>query len=416
MSHNEPLADLADRNRSGKADWTLRRVHGLTLDTPGRGSVTEEPLGSMTPAENVILLRLSGQARRQIRPDDVLPRHYFLRQLEREKRRADRSQAPLSMVLFRLDGTRDDSPGDVNRLLGVLCRSKRETDVVGYLSDDRIAVLLPDTDAQGTLVLTRKVIEHTGELGLSTVSATYPDRVFEDLKAENHAVHNANPFFVEGLAGAEAGSYRLKRSLDIVGAIAALLLLSPLMLVIAAAVAASSPGPVIFRQVRLGKRGVPFTFYKFRSMYCHADDQVHREYVAKLINGNLEEINQGEATKPLYKMQDDPRITRVGRLLRKTSVDELPQLFNVLKGDMSLVGPRPPLPYEAEKYQSWHLRRVLEIKPGITGLWQVNGRSKTSFDEMVRLDLRYVRTCSLALDLGILLKTVKVVLQGDGAN
>jgi len=416
MSHNEPSVDLADRNQSGVADWTLLRAHGLTRDTPGRGSVIEGPLRSTTPAENVLALRLSGQARRQLRPDDVLPRHYFLRQLEREKRRADRSKASLSMVLFRVDSARDDSPGDVNRLLGELCRSKRETDVVGYLSDDQIAVLLPDTDAQGTLVLTRKVIEHTGELGLSTVSATYPDRVFEDLKAEDHAVHNANPFFVEGLAGAETGSYPLKRSLDIVGAIAGLLLLSPLMLVIAVAVAATSPGPVIFKQVRLGKRGVPFTFYKFRSMYCKSDDQVHREYVAKLINGNLEEINRGEATKPLYKMQDDPRITRVGRLLRKTSVDELPQLCNVLKGDMSLVGPRPPLPYEAEKYQSWHLRRVLEIKPGITGLWQVNGRSKTSFDEMVRLDLRYVRKCSLPLDLGILLKTVKVVLQGDGAN
>jgi exopolysaccharide biosynthesis polyprenyl glycosylphosphotransferase len=370
----------------------------------------------MTPAENVLALRLSGQARRQMRPDDVLPRHYFLKQLEREKRRADRSRASLSMVLFLFDGAGDNAPGDVDRLLDELCRSKRETDVVGYLSDDQIAVLLPDTDARGALVLRRKVIEHTGELGLSTVSATYPDRVFEDLKAENHAVHNPNPFFFEGLAGAEAGSYPLKRGFDIVGAIAGLLLLSPLMLVIAVAVAATSRGPVVFKQVRLGKRGVPFTFYKFRSMYCQADDQVHREYVAKLINGNLEEINQGEATEPLYKMQDDPRITRVGRLLRKTSVDELPQLFNVLKGDMSLVGPRPPLPYEAEKYQLWHLRRVLEIKPGITGLWQVNGRSKTSFDEMVRLDLRYVRRCSLPFDLRILLKTVKVVLQGDGAN
>jgi exopolysaccharide biosynthesis polyprenyl glycosylphosphotransferase len=320
------------------------------------------------------------------------------------------------MVLFRFDSTRDDPPGDVDRLLGVLCSSKRETDVVGYLSDDQIAVLLPDTDAQGTIVLTRKVIAHTGELGFSTVSATYPDRMFEDLTAEHQATQNANPFFLEGLAYPNAGSYPLKRSLDIVGAIAALLLLSPLMLVIAVVVAATSTGPVIFKQVRLGKRGVPFTFYKFRSMQCKADDQVHREYVGKLITGDLEGINQGEATKPLYKLKDDPRITRVGRLLRKTSMDELPQLFNVLKGDMSLVGPRPPLSYEAEKYQSWHLRRVLEIKPGITGLWQVNGRSKTSFDEMVRLDLRYIRTCSLPLDLKILFKTVKAVLQGDGAN
>jgi exopolysaccharide biosynthesis polyprenyl glycosylphosphotransferase len=269
---------------------------------------------------------------------------------------------------------------------------------------------------KGAIAMTQKAIAHSRGLEFSTVSATYPDRLFDDLKAEKRATQNANPLFPEGLAAANAGSYPLKRTLDIVGAIAALLLLSPLMLAIAIVVAATSRGPVIFKQVRLGKRGAPFTFYKFRSMRCDADDRVHREYVAKLITGDLEGIDQGEATKPLYKMQDDPRITRVGRLLRKTSLDELPQLFNVLKGDMSLVGPRPPLPYEAEKYQSWHLRRVLEAKPGITGLWQVNGRSRTSFDAMVRLDLRYVRTCSLGLDLKILLNTVGAVLEGEGAT
>jgi lipopolysaccharide/colanic/teichoic acid biosynthesis glycosyltransferase len=151
-------------------------------------------------------------------------------------------------------------------------------------------------------------------------------------------------------------------------------------------------------------------------MKCEAKDQIHREYVAKLIKGDLESINHGNVTKPLYKMKDDPRITMVGRFLRKWSLDELPQLFNVLKGDMSLVGPRPPLVYEVEKYQSWHLRRILEVKPGITGLWQVNGRSRTSFDEMVRMDLRYMRNCSLPLDCKILLKTFKAVFQGDGAN
>jgi exopolysaccharide biosynthesis polyprenyl glycosylphosphotransferase len=250
------------------------------------------------------------------------------------------------------------------------------------------------------------------------VVATYPDRLFDDLTGENRTAHDPNPFFLERYPGASdrAGSYTLKRSLDVAGAIVALLLLSPLMLAIALAVVVTSRGPVIFKQARLGKRGVPFTFYKFRSMYCNADDQVHRDYVAKLIAGDEEAVNQGSDAKPHYKMKDDPRITRVGRLIRKTSMDELPQLFNVLRGDMSLVGPRPPLPYEAEKYQSWHLRRVLEVKPGITGLWQVNGRSKTSFDEMVRMDLRYTRHCSLTLDLKILLKTVKVVLRGDGAN
>src|SRR6202165_2451708 len=188
------------------------------------------------------------------------------------------------------------------------------------------------------------------------------------------------------------------------------------MLIIAAAIRITSSGPVIFKQARLGKRGVPFVFYKFRSMSVNADDRIHRAYVASLISGDHEGINQGNTAKPLYKLKSDPRVTRVGRVIRKTSMDELPQLFNVLKGDMSLVGPRPPIPYEAEKYEAWHLRRILEIRPGITGLWQVEGRSKTSFDDMVRLDLRYIRDCSLMLDLKILIKTVKVVLRCDGAT
>ena len=143
---------------------------------------------------------------------------------------------------------------------------------------------------------------------------------------------------------------------------------------------------------------------------------MHREYVTKLIAGRHHEINEGDLGKPTYKLRSDSRITPVGRYLRKTSIDELPQLFNVLKGEMSLVGPRPPMSYETENYQSWHMRRLQEVRPGITGLWQVEGRSKTSFDEMVRLDLRYVRNWSLWLDVKILFKTIIVVLRCDGAE
>jgi lipopolysaccharide/colanic/teichoic acid biosynthesis glycosyltransferase len=150
-------------------------------------------------------------------------------------------------------------------------------------------------------------------------------------------------------------------------------------------------------------------------MQSNVDDQIHREYVTNLIKGDLEKINQGDEGTPLYKMKSDPRVTPAGRIIRKTSIDELPQFLNVLKGEMSLVGPRPPIPYEVEKYEPWHLRRILEVKPGITGLWQVDGRSKTSFDDMVRLDLRYVQNWSLWLDIKILLKTVKVFLSSKGA-
>jgi lipopolysaccharide/colanic/teichoic acid biosynthesis glycosyltransferase len=188
------------------------------------------------------------------------------------------------------------------------------------------------------------------------------------------------------------------------------------MLLTAAAIAVASPGPVIFRQVRLGKGGAPFDFLKFRSMYTNADDGIHREYVARLIEGDNDLVNQGDEKKPYFKIKGDPRITPIGSLIRSTSIDELPQLFNVLKGDMSLVGPRPPLPYEAEKYRSWHLRRVMEIRPGITGLWQVEGRSRTTFDEMVRLDLKYIRNWTPLLDMKILAKTLLVVLRREGAN
>jgi lipopolysaccharide/colanic/teichoic acid biosynthesis glycosyltransferase len=394
----------------------LRPQGDLTRDPPRRTGVPEEARRPITAVDRTLALDSPRQARARPPVDDVLPSHHFLNQLEREKRRTDRSRVSLSMVLFRFDHRLGDPLEAVDTLLRVLCAIKRETDIVGYVSDNLIALLLPDTDEHGTLVLTRKVVARSADLDFSTVAATYPDRVFEDLKAEHESGHEPSPFFVGSLARANEGSYPLKRTLDVIGATVALILLFPLMLVIALAVAVTSPGPVILKQVRLGKRGVPFNLYKFRSMHCNADDRIHRDYVGKLITGDLDSINQGGKAKPLYKMKDDPRVTRVGRLIRKTSMDELPQLFNVLRGEMSLVGPRPPLPYEAEKYQSWHLRRVLEVKPGITGVWQVSGRSKTSFDDMVRMDLRYTRTCSLALDLKILIKTVKVVLEGDGAN
>jgi exopolysaccharide biosynthesis polyprenyl glycosylphosphotransferase len=246
-------------------------------------------------------------------------------------------------------------------------------------------------------------------------SVTYPEELFDYVLREPQDPVNSFPFFLGDPEPGRLGDL-CKRSLDIVGSACGMVVFSALMLITTAAIKMTSPGPVIFKQMRLGKRGVPFVFYKFRSMSVNANDRIHREYVASLISGGHEGINQGDSTSPLYKLKADPRVTRVGRFIRKTSIDELPQLFNVLKGDMSLVGPRPPIPYEAEKYQPWHLRRILEMKPGITGIWQVEGRSKTSFDDMVRMDLRYIRNCSLMFDLKILIRTVKVVLKREGAT
>jgi lipopolysaccharide/colanic/teichoic acid biosynthesis glycosyltransferase len=202
--------------------------------------------------------------------------------------------------------------------------------------------------------------------------------------------------------------------MDVVGSALALIICSPLFLMIAAAIKLTSKGPVIFRQERMGQFGKSFTCLKFRTMYVDNDLTIHKEFMTRVIHGNYKG-NGGDQEHTVYKMIDDPRITKVGRFLRRTSLDELPQFINVLEGEMSLVGPRPPLAYEFQQYDLWHRRRVVEVKPGITGLWQVNGRSRVRFDEMVRLDLRYVRTCSFWLDIQILLQTPKAVFHVNDA-
>jgi lipopolysaccharide/colanic/teichoic acid biosynthesis glycosyltransferase len=222
-----------------------------------------------------------------------------------------------------------------------------------------------------------------------------------------------------------------KRIIDVVVAGLLLLVLAPFLLVIAVLIKLDSPGPVIFSQKRYGARvrlslnrgavveHCTFTFYKFRTMYANASSERHRDFIAAYIRNDasamaaLQNGPVSEASK--YKMNGDPRVTRIGRLLRRTSLDELPQFWNVLIGDMTLVGPRPPLPYEVEMYEPRHRRR-LDAKPGITGLWQVKGRSSTTFDEMVRLDVEYITNQSLWTDIKILLATPAAVVAGKGAK
>jgi len=215
---------------------------------------------------------------------------------------------------------------------------------------------------------------------------------------------------------AQKRSRALKRVIDLFGSLAALILLAPVLLVVAVAVKLSSPGPVLFRQTRIGQYGVPFTCLKFRSMHAVNDPQIHKEYVTRFISGDVESRPSDGKGTVVYKLTRDPRLTAIGPFLRKASLDELPQFLNVLWGQMSLVGPRPPIPYELEAYDIWHRRRLLEVKPGITGLWQVNGRSRLRFDDMVRLDLRYAATWSVRLDIKILLRTPYAVFSGEGAH
>jgi lipopolysaccharide/colanic/teichoic acid biosynthesis glycosyltransferase len=348
---------------------------------------------------------------------DVLLKPSFLEQLSREKYRADRAKTPLSIVVCDARVIGDEVSRNLDVIENLLA-IKRKTDILGQLADGMFAVLLPDTGEGGAARFADKVRRELGSpRSMEVLVKTYPSELFDTLLAGAESSLSRFPFpgnRLQSLRGKQ--EYRLKRVLDIVGATALLALAAPIMAVTALSIALTSKGPVLFRQRRLGEGGVPFVFYKFRSMRSDVDDRIHRDYVSRLIDGDLESVNQGAAARPLYKMVADPRLTSIGRIIRRTSIDELPQLLNVLKGEMSLVGPRPPIPYEVERYQPWHLQRILEIRPGITGLWQVQGRSRTCFDDMVRLDLQYIRRCSLALDIKILLKTVYVVLKCDGAN
>lgn len=230
--------------------------------------------------------------------------------------------------------------------------------------------------------------------------------------AEIHLLSSASPWYLV-----------TKRLLDIVISAIGLIILWPLLLAIAIAIKIDSPGPAIFSQNRVRGSQAPdepgpeecvFRFFKFRSMYVNADSGIHRRYVREYINGNSHKINNGDSSKPVYKIKRDPRITRVGRFLRRTSLDELPQLYNILTGDMSLVGPRPSLPYEVAMYDDLQKQRLLP-QAGLTGLWQVSGRTTLTFDEMVQLDIQYARRRSLWLDLSILLRTLPAIVSAVGA-
>jgi exopolysaccharide biosynthesis polyprenyl glycosylphosphotransferase len=218
-----------------------------------------------------------------------------------------------------------------------------------------------------------------------------------------------------GYPGLQGKRRFVKRIFDILVVSVGLIIISPLLLCIAILIKLDSPGSLIYRQKRIGENGRPFSMYKFRSMRVDADPAIHQAHVTKLIQQNLRPEQLGENNGNSLKMKNDPRVTKIGRFIRKFSLDELPQLFNVLRGEMSLVGPRPPLPYELEHYQDWHKRR-LEALPGITGLWQVKGRNQVSFDEMVRLDLEYIEHQSFWLDLLILLQTPRAVFSAKGAG
>jgi lipopolysaccharide/colanic/teichoic acid biosynthesis glycosyltransferase len=322
------------------------------------------------------------------------------------------------------DGPGADSSSIWQAAIAVLAAAKHETDVLGWFEWGAvIGVIVPEIRASdmanaceelGTRIRRElaKRLDAEAVARFSTRLHVYP----EPRGAREEGLWPVDPLFYPDLRSHQEGGTiygPIKRGLDILGSLTLLVVLSPLLLLIAALVKLTSRGPVFFRQVRIGEMMKPFTMLKFRTMYVDADPRLHHEFVSGFITASGQVHEPGK--NGFFKLTSDPRVTSVGRILRKTSLDELPQLWNVLRRDMSLVGPRPPLAYELAQYKLWHRRRVLEAKPGITGLWQVAGRSRTTFDDMVRLDLRYARTRSLWTDIKILLATPAAVISGKGA-
>lgn len=354
----------------------------------------------------------------------VMNERLFKTVIHREHRRTDRADQSFIVALIDAD---DDLPTAVwDDIIDGLAGAKRDTDYVGwYRTNETLGLILTDVSispqelANAVDARIQRALAHRVRLDVfARLTITFhvpPDSAPLSSDDALPCAVSPLPAPTRTPAQSELLYAGIKRAIDIVGSASLLLVMAPFLLLVAALVKLMSPGPVFFRQVRVGQGKKPFTIFKFRTMHVNADNAVHQQFYSEFIKSSkAQKINGGDDAAP-FKIANDSRITPIGGLLRKTSVDELPQLLNVLLGDMSLVGPRPPLPYELEQYERWHCRRVLDAKPGLTGLWQVAGRSRTSFDEMVRLDLRYAKTCSLATDLKILLATPGAVIAGKGA-
>lgn len=274
------------------------------------------------------------------------------------------------------------------------------------LKVDLVVLARPDLPREAVVRVTDRLAAGGVQV---RVAANVLNRVVDSLPFESLG---GVPLLPVGQTPMTGGDQRLKRAFDFAGALCGGIVILPVVLVLALLVRISSPGPVLFRQVRIGKRGRPFTFYKFRSMRVDNDDSAHRAYVSSLLQHGAAAATDGTGRR-VYKLVDDARVTGIGSFLRRTSLDELPQLLNVLRGEMSLVGPRPCVPFEYELYRDWQKRR-LAFTPGMTGLWQVTGRSFVGFEDMVLLDLFYIANWSFGTDIKLLWRTVPVVIWGRG--
>jgi lipopolysaccharide/colanic/teichoic acid biosynthesis glycosyltransferase len=353
---------------------------------------------------------------------EILDEKAFIKTLCLERKRTDRSN--IRFVLMLSDFASLNTARRKQHFGEVLCallRAIRETDIKGWYKNGSVLGVIftgiaeADRDTIACALSARVIKALSGVLAAEQINEL---KLSFHLYPEQSGKHGPDSpldlsLYPDMHPGADGKTIAraVKRGIDILGSLLALILLSPLFAAISLAIKLTSKGPILFRQERVGQYGRKFTFFKFRSMYFENDSTIHEEYVKQLIAGST----AGNGKHCAFKLTDDPRVTPIGRFLRKTSLDEFPQFMNVLRGEMSLVGPRPPIPYEFDCYRTWHKRRVLAVKPGITGPWQVGGRSRVKFDDMVRLDLQYAKSWSVWQDLKILWKTPKAVVSGNGA-
>ncbi|HYA42084.1 MAG TPA: sugar transferase [Syntrophobacteraceae bacterium] len=349
----------------------------------------------------------------------------FNRILALERKRSERSGRPFMLMLLSLEriSTGENGSNPREKILSCLASSKRDIDVLGwYRSESVVGIIFTELGNSSDGAVPASITERIRSSLASNLDPNEMTRIDvsiylfpERIGSEGSSTRLTLYPDISQSRNSHRNALFLKRVIDIAGSLIGLVLSAPLLLLISVLIKLTSEGPVLFRQNRVGQYGRTFTFLKFRSMFANNDPSIHREYVRKLIAAPEDRLRKESQKSEIFKIQDDPRITPIGKFLRKTSLDELPQLINVLMGDMSLVGPRPPIPYEIEDYDLWHRRRLLDMKPGITGMWQVEGRSRTTFNDMVRLDIHYMTNWTIWLDLKLLLKTPLAVLTGKGA-
>jgi lipopolysaccharide/colanic/teichoic acid biosynthesis glycosyltransferase len=354
----------------------------------------------------------------------VLNAESFHRIIALERKRTERSRKPFLLMLLDTGNCLPTAQNGtlLSEILPLLLVSTRETDVTGWYKSSSVGGVMfteignEDRASIVSAMMARVSAILHGSLSIEQfkqISISF--HLFPEDWNRDISQHPSNPAFYPDLVGRDRTikvSSVVKRMMDVAGSALALVVLAPLFFAIAIAIKILSKGPVFFRQKRIGQYGRCFVFLKFRSMCVSNDTSVHEKYVRELIAGQAERHGSNGNGEGVYKLTDDPRVTFVGNFLRRTSLDELPQFLNVFKGEMSLVGPRPPIPYEVGAYDLWHRRRFLDVKPGMTGLWQVSGRNRINFDDMVRLDLTYATTWSPWLDIKILMRTPRAVLEG----